>query len=436
MKSTYIIDTCVLAHDPHSFKKFPKGSEVVLPIYVLDELDKLKSRPDAAGKNSRVCIRLLDEVCQKGSVSKGIRIDNNILFKIDSNVVPNTFGPPEYVDNKILSCAYIYQQKNSKKKVPTATILVSRDINLRVRAEAIGVKSQSYESEQVENDDQFLGLVNIVHEEMGRELAEKGVIDCCTYDELHDLKQNEGVHIENKEGAGLAMGRRVGDKLKLIKSRKPWGLDLRNKEQAFAVELLADPKLPLVSLIGQAGTGKTVITIAAALELVIDKRQFDRMIIYRPVHTVGKDLGYLPGTLEEKLYPHMQAIYDAFEFLLTSQKGDKWKSMFELYMDKGIIQLDTMAYCRGRSIPNTLMIIDEAQNLSKEEMKTILTRASKGTKIILTGDVEQIDNNSLDSINNGLSFVVEKFKNSTLSGHVTLLKGERSELSAEAARLL
>lgn len=436
MKSTYIIDTSVLAYDPNCLTKFPKGSEVVLPINVLDELDKLKTFPNETGKKARVCVRKLDEISQKGSTSKGIRIENNILLKIDTTAVPEKFGTSSYVDNQILACAHLIQQKNNKKKIPTATVLVSRDINLLVRARAIGLEAQNYDKDSTPVNEFFSGLRNLVSDEIGGALLAKGFVDCCMYDELAGMEANEGVHIESSNGSGMGIGRKVGDKLMLVKSRKPWGLDLKNKEQAYAAELLADTKLPLVTLIGQAGTGKTVITIAAALEAVIDKRQFDRMIVYRPVHTVGKDLGYLPGSLEEKLYPHMQAIYDAFEFLLSSQKGDKWKSMFELYLDKGLIHLDTMAYCRGRSIPNTLMIIDEAQNLSKDEMKTILTRASKGTKIVLTGDVEQIDNTALDATNNGLSYVVEKFKSSSLAGHVTLTKGERSELAAEAAKLL
>lgn len=433
---TYILDTSVLVHDPNSFKSFI-GSNVVIPINVLDELDKLKTYPDEAGKNARVCIRSLDELCSRGSIHKGIKIENKIVLKIDTSVTPDLFGPASYVDNKILSCAFAITEKNNKKKIPCATILVSNDINLRVRARALGMLAQDYGKNKTASvNELYTGFRQIVSSELGSALAAKGFLDCGIYDEIHDLAPNECVHFESEDGAGLSLGRRVGDRVQVIRNRKPWGLDLRNKEQAFAVDMLCDPKLPLVTLIGKAGTGKSLIAVASALEMVLEQKKFSKMIVYRPIQTVGKDLGFLPGTLEEKLGPWMQAINDAFELLFSSSKGDKWRTMLDMYMEKEIIQLEAIAYIRGRSIPNALIIVDEAQNLSKDEVKTILTRVGTGTKIVLTGDIEQIDSSSLDATNNGLSYVVEKFKSTDLSGHITFTKGERSALASKASEIL
>ena len=437
MRKTYIIDTSVLVHDPNSFRSF-SGNDVIIPINVLDELDKLKNFPNEAGKNARVCIRSLDALCKKGAIHKGIKIENNILLKIDTSTNPDRFGTPSYVDNKILSCAYTLKEKNNKKKVPTATVLVSKDINLRIRARAFDIAAQDYEKDKMPVNELYVGHRSINSSELGGILSTKGYLDIGMYDELQelDLMANECVYFESEQKSGLALGRRVGDKIQLIKSRRPWGLDTRNKEQAFAVDVLCDPKVPLVTLIGKAGTGKTLIAIASALEMVLERKTFNRMIIYRPIQPVGKDIGYLPGTMEEKLGPWMQAISDSFEFLFESKAGSKWKTTLDRYLTDGSIQMEAITYIRGRSIPNAFILIDEAQNLSKEEVKTILTRAGTGTKIVLTGDIEQIDNSYLDATNNGLSYAVEKFKPFDLAGHITFSKGERSVLASKASEIL
>lgn len=433
MKKIKILDTSVLAYDPYAYKSF-SDNVVVIPINVLDELDKLKSFPNEAGKNSRVCIRALDAICLGGEIHKGIKIENNILLKIDTDVAPNTFGPDSYVDNKILACA-VNIKKNADKD--TEVSLVSRDINLRIRARAFEIGAENYEKDRVSVQDLYVGFKEIVNEEIGDHLADKNQInDYRLYDETHDLLPNECVHFSDENGDGLAIGRRVGDKIKTIPDRNPWGLSLRNKEQAFATDLLCDPKISLVTLIGKAGCGKSLVALACGLEMVLEKKLYDKLIIYRPIQPVGNDIGYLPGTMEEKLAPWMSAITDGFEFLFEAKSGNKWKTMFDMYREKGKIQMEAITYIRGRSIPNALIIIDEAQNLSKEEIKTILTRASTGSKIVLTGDVEQIDNSGLDATSNGLSYAVEKFKESHLAGHITFAKGERSELATLASEIL
>lgn len=435
MRKQYILDTSVLIHDPNSFKSF-SGNDVIIPINVLDELDKLKTFPNEAGKNARVCIRALDTLCEKGAIHKGIRIENNIMLKIDTSNNPDKFGPASYVDNKILSCAYSINEKNKKKAKPTQIVLVSKDINLRIRARVFGIQAQDYAKDKIPVSDLYEGFKVIKSNELGRALQKKDYLDVCMYDEIKDLLPNECVHFESDNGDGLGIARRIGDRLVNIRNRKPWGLELRNKEQAFAVDMLCDPKIPLVTLIGKAGTGKTLCAIASALEMVLEQKKFNRMIIYRPIQPVGKDIGFLPGTMEEKLGPWMQAVSDSFEFLFEAKNGPKWKTTLDRYLDDGSIQMEAITYIRGRSIPNAFILIDESQNLSKDEVKTILTRAGTGTKIVLTGDIEQIDNSYLDATNNGLSYVVEKFKNLDLAGHITFSKGERSTLASKASEIL
>jgi len=434
MRKNYILDTSVLIHDPNSFKSFP-GNNVIIPINVLDELDKIKNLPNESGKNSRMCIRALDNLCHQGNIHKGIKIENNIFLKIDTSKIPDRFGTANYVDNKILSCAYFVKKKNNQRKNPPITILVSRDINLRIRARALNIEAQDYEKDKTPVVELYQGFKYLVSDEIGKMLTKKD-LDIKVYDELQELRPNECLYVEAESGEGLSLGKRVGDKLVTIKNRKPWGLELRNKEQAFAVDLLCDIKIPLVSLIGKAGTGKTLCAIASALEMVLEQKKYNKMIIYRPIQPVGNDIGFLPGTMEEKLGPWMQAISDGFEFLFEAKNGPKWKTTLDRYLDNEIIQMEAITYIRGRSIPNAFILIDEAQNLSKEEVKTILTRAGTGSKIVLTGDIEQIDNSYLDATNNGLTYVVEKFKDVDLAGHITFTKGERSPLASKAAEIL
>lgn len=433
MKKTYILDTSVLIHDPNSFRNF-KGSEVIIPINVLDELDKLKTFPNDAGKNARVCIRYLDELSEKGAIHKGIKADN-VSLKIDTAITSDKFGTSGYVDNKILACAEANKLRNSKKKTPTETILVSRDINLRIRARAADILAENYEKDGVKVNDLYPGFRTIVSNELGTELLKKDLEVAC-YDEVQDMLPNECVHFVEEDGSGICIGRRVGSKIVHIKNNKPWGLDMRNKEQAFAADLLCDPKLPLVSLIGRAGTGKTLVALASALHMVLERKAYSKLIIYRPIQAVGNDIGFLPGTMEEKLGPWMQAIADSFEFLFSAKSGHKWQQLLDRYLTDGTIQMEAITYIRGRSIPNAYILIDETQNLKKDDVKTILTRAGTGTKIVLTGDIEQIDHSGLDATNNGLTYVVEKFKNEELAGHITFEKGERSPLASKASEIL
>lgn len=432
MRKQYILDTSTLIVNPLSFTHF-NHSDVIIPIVVLNELDNLKKQPNEAGKNARVCIRLIDDISNKGDISTGILLENDSLLKIDASYYENegNFGNITYGDTQILICAYNYYLNHPTKDV----ILVSNDINLRIKAKARGLEAISHEENNTISE-LYSGLHTFVNEEAGLFLQKEGFLNPKDY-EL-DLSINQCVMFLDEDDNGISLGRKVAENnIKPIKKNHPWGLQARNREQSFAIDLLMDTNLDLVTLSGISGTGKSLICLATALELVLNRKHYDKLIIYRPFQEMGAPIGFLPGELDAKIAPWFQPILDNIEVLLSNNKnGDHWKKDFEMFQKKGLIEFGALTYIRGRSIPNALILLDEAQNLSKEEIKTILTRAGENTKIILTGDIYQIDNSGLDAINNGLSYIIEKFKNSPLAGHITLTQGERSRLAAEAAAIL
>lgn len=792
MRKTYILDTSTLIYDPCAWKQFP-NSDVIIPIAVLGELDKLKKQSGEAGRNARVCVRLLDELTDKMDITIGVVVEDDTLVKIDATHRDLTdpvfagFGDPDYGDTQILACAYAHLGDEG--------ILVSNDINLRVKAKSRGIDAISHDGDKYSLSDMYAGSQTIVHEEAGVDLLQNGYLDPRGFG--FKLNMNECVLLKNDAGDGIAMGRKIAhDKVKLIRKAYPWNISSRNKEQAFAMDLIMDKSVDLVTLIGKAGTGKSLIVLASALELVISKQEYDKFIIYRPIQSVGNDIGYLPGpqpldakiatpfgwttmgeikigdfvigsdgkpkkvlktfdkgekdifkvifndgsfteccedhlwyttslkesqrkggegsvkslkeirstlktyttqinnhkipmvkpvefieqetiispyvmgvllgdgtlsedystyfttadeeivkncqdllpynmicklkstsktskannysfinknninneqrkdnlfnyeinrlglsgkksiskfipdiykfnsvknriallqglmdtdgfvsedgsdvvyysisdqlsedfkflvqslggiahinkklvkysfnkseeekevicnvvslslpsdicpvrltrkvnrfksrkypisrmisdiipvgkkearclliesedhlyatnefilthnTMEEKLAPWFQAIMDNFELLFGSKGRHDWKRDLEMFQKKGKIEMKAITYIRGRSIPNAIILIDECQNLTKEEVKTILTRAGENTKIILTGDIEQIDNSLLDATNNGLTHVIQRFKDSELAGHITFVQGERSKLASKASEIL
>lgn len=434
MNTTYVLDTSTLVYDPCAYKQFP-DSTIIIPIAVLNELDNLKKGSSEASRNARVAIRLLDEICEQGDIGTGILLDNNVMLKVDTNYIDLTdvsyrgFGDPTYGDTHILACAY------SHWLLDHDTVLVSSDINLRVKAKSRGIEAIAHQGTKFSLTDLYAGTQVIDDEEAGLDLQQQGSIDPRHYG--LKLNPHECVLFQSSNGDGIAMGRKVApDKLKLVKKFYPWNIGARNKEQTFAIDLIMDPNVNLVTLIGRAGTGKSLIVLATALELVLSKKEYDKFIIYRPIQPVGNDIGYLPGTMEEKLAPWFHAIMDNFEMLFTTKASGDWRRELEMYQKKGRIEMEAITYIRGRSIPNAVILIDECQNLTKDEVKTILTRAGENTKIILTGDIEQIDNSSLDATSNGLTYVIEKFKDSDLAGHITFTQGERSKLASQAAEIL
>lgn len=436
MRTLYIFDTSVLIHDPLAYKHYP-NSEIVIPIAVLNELDKLKKQSGEVGRNARVAVRLLEEICQKGDITTGVQLDDDILLSIDASYHDLSkpafagFGDPSYGDTQILACLY----SNHVANAGSAVTLVSNDINLRIKAKARGIDACLHEGDKTSLSDLYPGVQTVVNEDAGLDLQAHNGIDPRAFGLT--LNPNECVLFTDEADDPVAMGRKVApDKIKLVKKTYPWNISARNKEQAFAIDLIMDRNIDLVTLIGRAGTGKSLVVLATALELVLNRKEYDKFVIYRPIQPVGNDIGYLPGTMEEKLAPWFHAIMDNFEFLFGSKNGGDWRRELEMYTKKGKIEMEAITYIRGRSIPNAIILVDECQNLTKEDVKTILTRAGENTKIILTGDIEQIDNSVLDATSNGLTHVIEKFKDSDLAGHVTFVQGERSKLASKAAEIL
>lgn len=431
-KNVFVLDTSVLVYDYYALNSF-ENCEVVLPITVIDELDKLKKQSNEVGKNARTFIRNLDALLDKQSASASCKLKNKTTLTIDSSY-DSSNSLDQYGDLRILSCAAKLKKDFPNKNV----IIVTRDINLRIRAKAMGLGAEKYEKKEFAPTELYTGFRTINDYATGLELADKLSIKCGDDEELNKMFQNEFVLFTDNAGDGVSTGRKIGDEIVMVEEQTMWGLKSRSMEQLFASDLLMDDSLPLVSIIGRAGGGKSLMAIAAGLELVLNQNRYSRFMIYRPIQAMGSDIGYLPGTIEEKLEPHFAAISDSMQLLFSgkSKKQDGWKDQLYQYISSGVIQQEALTYIRGRSISNAFILIDEAQNLKKDEIKTILTRAGEGSKIVLTGDIEQIDNSSLDPINNGLTYIVDKFKDQELAGHITLLKGERSPLATLAAKIL
>lgn len=432
MITTYIVDTSVFIQDPRVINKL-NNCEIIIPISVLEELDKLKKLVAEVGKNARLAIKELDKMTRSTNIVEGVVLKSNVRVKIDVMSYELVGTDQAYGDNKILACAI-----NAAKHITNPVILLSRDINLRIRARAYGLLAEDYDKASDITNELYLGYKEINNKILGDKLQAVG---CLNYSEFEKkttscLDPNEFILFSDGE-TGISMGRRIDSKIKIVKPFEPWGLVLRNKEQIFLTDLIMDPNVLLVSVIGKAGGGKSLVTMGSSLELVLNRKAYKRLIICRPIQTIAGDLGYLPGTLEEKLSPYYNAISDTFDFLFGGKnKKDKWQDNLFQYINSGVIQQEPITYMRGRSLHNSLIVVDEAQNLSQEDMKTILTRAGENSKIILTGDIEQLDNRNLDATNNGLTYVVDKFRSFDIAGHITLLKGERSKLASLAAQIL
>lgn len=438
MKKNYILDTNVLLHDPNSLLKFD-DNHVVLPIEVIEEIDRFKRESTELGQNARAVSRMLDGLRGKGHLNEGVVLPNGGHLRIafeqgktghNGHAVFTTNS----VDNRILALA-----ASIKKSQPRSqTILVSKDINLRIKADALGVLAEDYENDRVLIKDLYTGMIEVsVSPERIASFRANGEL------ELNGGKQyfpNEYCTLAdetNPKRAALAKVDPSGTKLvPIIDVREGiWGIKPRNREQHFAFDALLDDRVKLVTLMGKAGTGKTLLAMAAGLKRTVMDREFRRLIVARPTISMGKELGFLPGSLEEKLAPWMQPIHDALEMLSDLNMGHEHRRSGDL-MRSGSIVVEALSYIRGRSIANQFMVIDEAQNLTPLEAKTIITRVGHGTKIVFTGDPYQIDNPYVDSSSNGFNYVVSRFRTESISAHIELQKGERSELAELAANIL
>jgi PhoH-like ATPase len=434
----YIIDTNVLLHDPNSLLSFANNS-VLIPIEVIEEIDRFKRESSELGQNARSVSRMLDGFRGEGRLSEGVRLPNGgklrIVFqKNGQEKNGHAVFSDNTVDNRILSLAAGIQKAQPKNP----TILVSKDINLRIKADALGLQAEDYETDRVHIKDLYTGMVEL------RVSPDK----LASFRANSELELNDGKKYfpnefctladeTNPKKAALTKVDATGTKLiPIIDCREGvWGIKPRNREQHYAFDALLDDRVKLVTLMGKAGTGKTLLAMAAGLKRTVMDREFRRLVVARPTISMGKELGFLPGSLEEKLAPWMQPIHDALEMLSDLNMGQDHRRSTDL-MRSGSIVVEALSYIRGRSIANQFMIIDEAQNLTPLEVKTIVTRVGHGTKIIFTGDPYQIDNPYVDSSSNGFNYVVSRFRAEAVAAHVELQKGERSELAELAANIL
>ena len=430
-KKCFVIDTNVLLHDPRSLFAF-QDNEVVIPLVVLDELDKKKNGDSQASKHARMVIRSLDKLRTLGNISEGVITEHGGKIRVDINNVdgiPNNLDPNR-ADNRIIGVVLGLKEKYKSRKI----IVVTKDISFRIKCNVLSIRAEDYTSDSVveDLDRLYTGHTTII-------------VNSKNIDQIHKLGQisvqniikplypNEYVYLKSDTNEKhSALTRFNGTSLEKIKTFKNiWGISSRNKEQAFALDALFNPDIKLVTITGKAGTGKTIISMAAAVSQMLDLQLYKKILLSRPTQPVGKrGLGFLPGDLREKMEPWMMPFWDNLDLLLT----DKGKFYIEGMIDDKI-EICPIAYARGRSLANCIFILDECQQLTKHEVKTMITRLGDGSKLVMLGDVEQIDSN-LSATDNGLSVVIEKFKDESISAHITLLKGERSKLATLASEKL
>jgi PhoH-like ATPase len=452
-KKLFVLDTSVLLHSADSLFNFAEH-DVVIPVVVLNELDTFKRGTMEINRNARLVIKELDQLRQNGRLDKGIPLPNGGSVTVDLNhrdsleLLPPGFDINN--DNRILAIALAYKKKFPRKHVA----VVSKDINMRVKAQTLGLQAEDYLTDKIELEELYPGnrMVRVSASQIesiyqDRELP-VGVLNGAVSRDR--LAANEFVMLVNSASDhSTALARFDAEKQALVLLREPrgdvWGVRPLNREQRYALEILLDDRVKLVTLSGKAGTGKTMLAIAAGLQKVMNEKTYRRLAVYRPVIPMGKDIGYLPGSEQDKLTPWMQPIFDNLEYLLdahapsgkkTPNQGGRNTSPLDYLIDANVLEIGALTYIRGRSLPGLYIIIDEAQNLTPHEVKTIITRAGEGTKLVFTGDPYQIDHPYLDATSNGLTHIVEKFKGHAIAGHVTLVKGERSELAELASQVL
>ena len=439
-KKKYVIDTSVYFTDHNSIYNYG-NNDIIVPLKVLEEIDRHKKRQDAVGINARAIIRTFDALREKGNLHRGVRLRKGkgivSVRGCDPNSLPMDLDK-NHADHLIIATALTEKENDPTRKV----VVVTRDINMRVICDSLGLLCEDY------NLTQLVESADNIYTGFSEVLVDDHVVDnfynnepvILEADKFKNLYPNQFLMLiseANEKKTALAMFRGYGQKLENIMRYKKdgvWGVRSRNKEQLFAFNLLMDPTIPVVSLVGRAGSGKTLLAAAAGLSQVMEDgedAQYKRFIVSRPVQPLGNDIGFLPGTMEEKMAPWLMPLQDNLQFLMGNDK-----ETLEMYINKGIIEIEALTYIRGRSISNAFIIIDEAQNLTTHEIKTIITRVGEGTKVVFTGDIDQIDNVYVDATTNGLTYTIEKFKHHGVSGHITLQKGERSKVASLAAKIL
>ncbi|MCP3167064.1 PhoH family protein [Myxococcus qinghaiensis] len=439
MRKNFILDTNVLLHDPRSIYAF-EDNNVIIPIYVIEEIDQFKRDLSELGRNARMVARYLDTFRAEGSLKEGVPMPRGGLLRVcfTERDLPLSMADSNLMDNRILAVAIDLMEQEPD----TQAVFITKDTNLRIRADALGLIAEDYDTERVEITELYTGFTErLVPKELVDQMYKPGAE--VELPDVDTLFPNQLVLLKDETNPShTAMGRLHGLKNRLVpllrqSKEGTWGIRPRNMEQAFCLDLLLNDDIKLVTIVGKAGTGKTLLAIAAGLQKVTEENLYQKLLVSRPIFPLGRDIGYLPGSVEEKLNPWMQPIFDNVEFLMNLSRADKkaGRGYHEL-LDLGLMEIEPLTYIRGRSIPNQFIIVDEAQNLTPHEVKTIITRVGDNTKIILTGDPFQIDNPYVDSTNNGLVHVVNRFKSEKIAAHITMAKGERSALAELAANLL
>jgi PhoH-like ATPase len=449
----FVLDTNVLLHNPASLYMFA-DNHVIIPFTVLEELDKFKKNSDDTGRNCREVIRQLDHLRKKGPLAEGVEWNGHggtvrVAFAEDERPAALREEAP---DNRIISVAWKMHQDGKR------AILVSKDINVRIKADALQVPAEDFEAQKVDSDRLYRGYEDLtVPGDLIDQLYEEKQVEFEALEPHLERTEADGsvtqttvlpnqfVHLRNElDESHTGLARRLADTDHLIPihaPRKPvFGIMARNVQQTMALDLLLDDEIKLITLLGTAGTGKTLLALAAGMAKVFTEQRYDKLLVARPIMPMGRDIGYLPGDKDEKLSAWMQPIFDNLEYLLSTrgvghQQADSKpiEQRIKQFMSSGQLVLEPLTYIRGRSIPMQFMIVDEAQNLTPHEVKTIVSRVGEGTKIILTGDIAQIDNPYLDASSNGMSYLIERLKGQPQVGHVTLARSERSELASLAA---
>ncbi len=436
MIKNFVLDTNVLLHDPGALFAFEENA-VVLPIYVIEEIDKFKREMSELGRSARGVSRSLDELRAQGNLAEGVDLPRggHLRVAFSNRLLPTAVAMTSHeVDSKIIAVALDVKEKSPERP----TILVSKDVNLRIRADALGLVAADYEHDRTRIDELYTGVMDLTVPGSDIDRLYRG----GGLDAPENSTANQFVQLLDRDNdSHTAVGRvdGTGQRLEPLSRQRErvWGISPRNREQSFALNLLLDDRIKLVTIIGKAGTGKTLLALAAAMRKAHEEKVYQRVLVSRPIFPLGRDIGYLPGDIEEKLQPWMQPIFDNLELLMGITGEDRKNGRsYEEMLHLGMLEIEPLTYIRGRSIPHQFLIVDEAQNLTVHEVKTIVSRAGEGTKIVLTGDPYQIDNPYMDANSNGLVHTVNRFRGHGIAGHITLMKGERSELAELAANVL
>lgn len=439
MKKIFVLDTNVFLNDPNAFFGF-EDNDVVIPSVVIEEIDGKKRLQDDVGRNARAFARALDRLRTEAPLNEGVRTPGGGQLRIEMNHQKNQrmahFFPEINNDNRIISVAYTIHEQEGPEGRPV--IIVSNDAIVRIKADSLGIRSEIYRNDQVVDSQEHLyagfAEVHLPHDQIDAFFTHRHLDASVLPLSPHP---HQFFILRDQEGSNQSALARCRDGKTLepfyFLDDQVWGIHPRNVQQKMALELLLDDSVPLVTVAGRAGTGKTLLALATALSKVLDEKRYHKLLVARPVIPMGRDIGFLPGEKDEKLRPWMQPIYDNLEFLFSADEKNPLENMMAGTKN---IEIEALTYIRGRSIPRQFIIIDEAQNLTRHEAKTIISRVGEQSKIVLVGDPDQIDHPYIDSTSNGLSYTAEQFKNQHLAGHVTLVKGERSELAELAADLL